>query len=217
MKCPACEENSLEDNPRFGVLSCPQCKSRLLYSAEGLREAAVARGDSREREHLPAKTVYIRNHGPHLQAPLRCVGCQAAIVSTTYYTGSILQGTAFLKKEGTEVVQVDLGEIATWERTYPIVLTTLVNRTKTVPYLRRQKGPLCDKCASNPHCVEIKQRDGTIKREQIVKTDPLREPGWSSIPAIEVIQRPDEIPLRTLSKAQAERAMRLLKSRKTVR
>jgi hypothetical protein len=177
MKCPACDENSLEDNPRFGILNCSQCHSRLIYSTEGLREAEVPLGKVIERKRFPMKRVIIKREGPQLPTKARCIGCGGAILSSMHRTGSILQGMAFMRKNMERVLQTELGQLETWERTYPLVRTEQVTERKAVPFLKREKGSLCEECAGNIDMVEIPQKDGSSRREPLIKVDPT--PGFA--------------------------------------
>lgn len=208
MKCPACNTDSIPDAPKFGVLNCDQCKSRLIYSTEGLRESEVPLGQVIKRTRAPMKRVLIKREGPQLEAKGRCIGCQSALLSTMHYTGSILQGMAFMRKQSTRILQTELGSVETWDKTYPIMRTDEVTENKSVPFLKRQKGPLCDTCAGNIDVVEFPQKDGSMRREPLIKVDPT--PGFagsSVLPATESIKPACDSPQHKVTSSTAAKVM----------
>jgi hypothetical protein len=208
MKCPACDSNSLPDNPQFGILSCGQCKSRLLYSAEGVKEAAVPLGKVIKRTHQPMKRVIIKREGPQLETKVRCVACAGPILSTLHYTGTVIQGLAFMRRDSTRILQTELGSIETWDRTYPLLKTDNITEKKSIPFLKREKGALCDKCAGNIDVVEIPQKDGTVRREPLIKVDPIAGfAGSSVLPATETIKPSIEPPQHKISSSTASKVL----------
>jgi hypothetical protein len=112
------------------------------------------------------------------------VGC-TAVVTGLHYTGSVIQGFKFRTLEHTELTPVTLVLETPW-KTYTVGGEP-IKADRVVGFHTRSKGPLCDKCASNPHTIT--DRNGV--KHQIVKTDP--RPGWAYgetiIPVRETIRR----------------------------
>ncbi len=124
----------------------------------------------------------IKLEGPQPRTNSRCIGCGGHVNPGMCYTGSVIAGTSFLHREGVKTLPV-LGTIETYDRTY-VIGGQQVPWNKSIPYVRRNKGFLCDDCASQEYkTVEIRG-----VKHQIVKTDP--RPGFigsSIIPKHEYI------------------------------
>lgn len=95
-----------------------------------------------------------------------CIGCKNEITDGFYYTGSVISGTRFFDKKTEERTPI-LGSIETHEKIY-IIGGEILEGSKRVGYLKREKGEICCSCASNYHTVE----DNSGNKHPLVKTDP---------------------------------------------
>lgn len=132
------------------------------------------------RQSLLRKMV-VKVNGPNPQA--RCIGCQVPVTPGMCYTGSIIDGMGFMRKEVLEHSPIRVTEHSKTEFTISGG-DHLV--TKRIGFLKRKKGCLCDDCAANYSTLKL--NDGT--RVEIVKTDP--RPGFIgslAVPPVERFQR----------------------------
>ena len=117
----------------------------------------------------------IKLAGPAPRTEHRCIGCASVVNPGFCYTGSIIQGQSFKQQETerTVITQREFGTMETWDRTYPLRITEVGQDriTRSVPFLKRNKGLICADCAGNISTIEVKHRDGTSHREMVVQTD----------------------------------------------
>lgn len=120
-----------------------------------------------------------------------CIGCSKEILDGFYYTGSVLAGQGFIKKTTTETTPV-LGFIEIPDKVY-VIGGEKIEKQKSIPIVRYNKGEICSECGSNPHCVTI----GSVKYP-IVKTDPNPKfLNTISIPVIQTAQAYSELEVNT--------------------
>lgn len=107
--------------------------------------------------------------GPRKLNTAECVNCGCEVNPGFAYTGSVLQGVAFLTRNRLALTPV-IGVIQTWEKTYVIGGQT-INLPTRIPFWPRRKGFLCDPCSSDPGCVIKTNRDGTQTKVRRVEVD----------------------------------------------
>lgn len=96
-----------------------------------------------------------------------CVGCYAPVIPGFCYAGSVIAGVITIERETTTPV---VGVMRVLEET---ILLGGELTTKRIQVMKRNKGYLCDTCASNYSTIERVKRDGSIEIHPVVKTDPL--------------------------------------------
>lgn len=121
---------------------------------------------------------------PKREVNSRCVGCQAPVTPGMCYTGSVIAGIAFSMVESTETTPIT-GVITCEAPPASIHMIGGEEYTtqKRVAFHKRNKGYLCDTCASNYHTIEDKHG----VKHPIVTIDV--RPGFIGSLAIPLVER----------------------------
>jgi hypothetical protein len=101
--------------------------------------------------NIPKKVIKSEN-----QHRIFCIGCRKEINEAFYYSGSVIAGVNFMDKVVKENVILPSGKV------------DLQETTKTIGFMRRLKGSICQSCSGNYHTVE----DINGVKHSIVQTDP---------------------------------------------
>lgn len=121
---------------------------------------------------LPSRVIG-RIEGPQPQVGTRCVGCRKLVNPAFSYTGSVLSDLIHSTLKGSDTTPI-LGTVAIQVFTPPpsmrevVVGGATIETSRRIAFRRREKGYICDGCASNITTVEGK--DG--ERIPVVITDP---------------------------------------------
>lgn len=115
------------------------------------------------------RSRYIPQLGPKPLTSDRCVGCGVNVTPGKVRTGSVLGNLQHFSIKGVNVVPIE-GEIEFIGTRHRFVYRVdQVETVKKVAFRKREKGYICDKCASNCHTL---QDPRTGERHLLVKTDP---------------------------------------------
>ena len=135
---------------------------------------------------------------PKMEGPVRtpgvqnnvCIGCGNTVNPGMCYTGTFIKGThtrEFTRHVDGAILMSGVMEVIN-DSIPLIVREPSYNQTNKVGFLRKEKGYICDRCASNYHTIEFNGQ-----RVPIVQTD--ARPGFLGKLAIpEVERRMDELP-----------------------
>lgn len=104
---------------------------------------------------------------PETVDKILCVGCKGPVSPGFCHTGTVIAGLIAINVESTTPV---LGVMMVIDE---IILLGGELTTKRISVMKRNRGFICEKCASNYSTVERIKKDGSIESHPVVKTDPL--------------------------------------------
>lgn len=150
-------------------------------------------GQTRIVKKLPSRTL-------SKATSVVCVGCETEIDSPFYYTGTIIKGTGYGKREVVEQAPVKVWgsiEVTHTGTVHPILVGGETEvKQKSFSYFNKVKGAICDSCAADYSVIE--KKDGSW--EPRVKTDP--SPTYNQI-FVPQVERELEGPSRAFEKGSS--------------